>query len=158
MRIYRAYSYFSMELIREEEKKLPIHIITLLRPYQLIVLPQSIPLWWIGIEAWNDRADEKKFVGWCDYPQNTKLPHIFILEGFEKWGFFHEVGHAVDERLGFPSKNLFKPKLALTDYGKTNHHEYFAETFKEFFNPVEKENLFKADRNIFSYIRTIVNG
>jgi len=153
MKIYRAHSYTSVELIRKEEKKIPIHIIKLLLPYQLIILPPSIPSSFIGINAWDDKREEKKWVGWCHYPKNTKLPHIFIMEGFEEWGFIHEVGHAVDERLGYPSKNLYKPEKALTEYGKKNLSEYFAEAFKEFFDTIQKEKLFEADKNIFTFFQ-----
>jgi len=158
MRIYRAHSYCSIEIIRGEEKKLPDNIILAIQPYQLIVLPQSTPFYFTGIKAWNNRAEEKGYVGWCHYPKNTKLPHIFIMEGWEKWSFIHEVGHAVDERLGFPSEKFFRPELALTDYGATNCHEYFAEAFMQFFDPVDKEELFKADKNIFYFIRKITRG
>ena len=157
MRIYRAHSYSSIEIIREEEKKLPIHIIKMIQPYQLIVLPESTPFYFTGIKAWQNREDANRYIGWCHYPQNTKLPHIFVTEGDERWIFIHEVGHAVDERLGFPSEKLFKPELALTDWGKRDSDEYFAEAFEQFFDPIKKEKLFKADKNIFYFIRAILN-
>lgn len=161
MRIYRAHSQSSIEIIREEEKKLSIHIVKMIQPYQLINLPESTTFSFIGLKICFTEKQQEGFAGWCHTPclknlSNSNFFHIFIKEGYEKHAFIHEVAHVVDARLGFPSENLFKPELALTDYGTTNSHEYFAEAFKQFFDPVEKEELFEADKNIFYFIRATI--
>ena len=158
MRIYRAHSYHSIEIIREEEKKLNSRILTMIQPYVLIVLPPSLDFDFVGLKVGFTKQEQAKYSGWCHSPRSLKFSHIFIKEGYEKWAFIHEVGHALDERLGHPSEKFFRPELALTDYGMTNPHEYFAEAFMQFFDPVEKEELFKADKNIFYFIRKITKG
>ena len=156
MRIYRAHSQSSIDIIRKEEKKLPIHIIKLIQHYQLISLPEFLTFSFIGIEVSFTKEQQMGCAGWCDYIFDPKkFSHIFIKEGYE-WCFLHEVGHAIDNTLGYPSENLFRPELSLNDYGMTNSHEYFAEAFMQFFDPVDKEKLFKADKNIFYFIRAMI--
>ncbi len=135
---------------------MPTHIIKMVKPYQLIVLPDSITFSFIGLKIGFSKAEQVGYAGWCHSPKSEKFSHIFIREGYERHAFIHEVGHALDHCLGHPSNELFKPEQALTDYGMTNPHEYFAEAFKQFFDPVEKERLFEADKNVFCFILIII--
>jgi hypothetical protein len=98
----------------------------------------NIPAWYIGLHPYRDTTDGRSYDNTShvvfevhqELPRSQRQSTIMLLDNdaFDPLVILHEIGHALDERLGLVSFDLsMRP---LTNYAKTNCLEAFATGFQ----------------------------
>ena len=120
----------------------------------------------IDVKSDDGRSYDKDVGGWYSSGSNPNWRlgrHVFIATRSITWSTIHEVAHAIDDVLGYPSRLFFKPERALFEYMASNADEYFACAMDAYLhNPRDdtcwnQDNLAKSDFDIFEFIRTLID-
>lgn len=157
---------FDSELFREQLKKIPSRLLKIAKvAFYLVHSPLNCG---IIIKDTVYNYGRYSFLmsdsgGWFATEEHTAhaglKPQIYIARGCEKRSTKHEIGHAVDHALGFPSRELFRPELSMWDYAKHNNREYFAYAFDIYFGDDISgrmpQDLFDADPQMYKYLENL---